>query len=70
MTPVLHRRLALFAGDFSHELGDLIAGELRANLRDEFAGAFVADFEMGDSFRVVELVQVVGEDSLLEEFSA
>ena len=62
----LHRRLALFSGDFSHELGHLIAGELGADLRDEFSGAFVADFKMGNAFRVVELVQVVGENSLLE----
>lgn len=62
----LHRGLALFSGDFSHELGHLIAGELGADLRDEFSGAFVADFKMGNAFRVVELVQVVGEHSLLK----
>ena len=28
-----------------------------ADLRDEFAGTFVADFKMGDAFRMVELVQ-------------
>ena len=44
----------------------LIAGELGANLRDEFSGAFVADFKMGDAFRVVELVQVVGKYALLK----
>ena len=66
----LHRRLALFSGDFSHELGHLIAGELGADLRDEFSGAFVADFKMGNAFRVVELVQVVGEYTLLEQPAA
>ncbi|WP_369696967.1 ImmA/IrrE family metallo-endopeptidase [Fibrobacter succinogenes] len=50
---VLNWCLALFAGDFAHELGHLIAGELGANLRDEFSGVFVADFKMGDAFRVV-----------------
>ena len=39
-------------------------------MRDEFAGAFVADFEMGDSFRMVELVQVVGEYPLLKKLAA
>ena len=62
----LHWCLALFAGDFSHELGHLIAGELGADLRDELSGSFVADFKMGDAFRVVELVQVVGEYALLK----
>jgi len=66
----LHRRLALFAGDFADQLWHEIAGELGADLRDEFAGTFVADFKMGDAFRMVELVQVVGEDALLEEPAA
>lgn len=62
----LHWRFALFAGDFSHELGHLIAGELGADLRDEFSGAFITDFKMGNAFRVVELMQVVGEYALLK----
>ena len=66
----LHRRFALFAGDFADQLWYEITGELGADLRDEFAGAFVADFKVGDAFRMVELVQVVGEDSLLEEPAA
>ena len=62
----LHRRLALFPGDFSNEFRYEVAGEFCAYLRDEFAGAFITDLEMGNTFRVVELMQIVGEHALLE----
>ena len=39
-------------------------------MRDEFSGAFITDFKMGDAFRVVELVLVVGEYTLLEQPAA
>ena len=62
----LNRCLAFLAGDFTDKFRHEVAGELGADLCDEFAGAFVANFEVRDSFCMVELVQVVGEDALLE----
>ena len=64
-----HRRFAFFSGDFTDEFWHEIAGELGANLRNKFLGAFIADFKMCNAFRMVQLVQVVGEDSLLKKLA-
>ena len=66
----LHRRFAFLAGDFADEFRHEVAGELCADLCDEFAGAIIADFKMRNTFRVVQLVQVVGEDALFKKLSA
>ena len=54
----LNRRFAFFPGNLTNEFRYEVAGEFFSYLRDEFAGAFITDFEMGDPFCVVELVQV------------
>ena len=55
----LYRRLALLAGDFSYEFRHEVAGQFGADFCNQFAGFVIAHFKVGNSVRMVQLVQVV-----------
>ena len=66
----LNRRFAFFAGDFADKFWYKVTGEPGSDFGNEFAGAFIAHFEVCDTVGVVQLVKVVGENPLRKELSA
>ena len=66
----LNRRFAFLACDFPYQFWYKVTGEPGPDFGDEFPCAVVVHLEVRDSVCVVQLVQVVGEDSLRKQLVA
>ena len=66
----LNRCLALFTRNFSHQLRHEVAGQALADFFNKRACVLVAHFKMRNAVCMVQLVQVVGENPLLEQPTA
>ena len=67
---ILDRSFAFLSSNFPDEFWHEVAGQLGADFCNQLACFVIAHFKVGNSVRMVQLVQVVGEYTLFKKLAA